>query len=99
MKRAVAATVATVGGLAAVLSYKSGREPKRLATTVDTASSTATTTERPSTTSTTAPRTTTTTSASAATTRAAGQYADGTFTGSDVLNRYGDVQVQAVVHS
>ena len=56
MKRAVAATVATVGGLAAVLSYKSGREPKRLATsaplstatTVDTASSTATTTERPS---------------------------------------------------
>jgi uncharacterized protein with FMN-binding domain len=110
LKRALAATVATAGGLAALLSYKSGKPPKRLIASAPTASvpsppsSTPQSTERPTTTSITAPRTTTTTASTApaaptVTTRSPGQYADGTFTGSDELNRYGDVQVQAVVRN
>jgi len=143
MKRAVAATVATAGGLAALLSYKSGTPSKRLSTadapstststspsspgaapattspapSVDPSQteapgtstppvlSTPTTTDPPSTTSTTQrPATTTTavpipttTTAPATGSAASGRYTDGNFTGPDAPNRYGDVQVQAVV--
>jgi uncharacterized protein with FMN-binding domain len=90
MRRAIAAVVGTVAGLAALLHYKSGPPPTALATSVTRPSTTtttvATTTLPPSTAPTRRP---TTTVATIPITR--------TVDGPTVENRYGPVQVEVTV--
>ena len=94
MRRAAAAVVATVAGLIALLSYKSGPAPR---TTVATgpSDSTAPTTTPPTTPSPTSPGPTTPGSSTPGpSTPATGAR---TITGPDVPNQYGDVQVQVTL--
>lgn len=117
MRRALAAAAGTVAGLAAVLSYKSGPVPRRVAlasptpgagdTTTTATEPPTTTTEPPTTTTeppttttppTTVPRTTTTTrTRPRPTTTTAPPDVARSYDGAVETNRFGDVQVRAVL--
>jgi uncharacterized protein with FMN-binding domain len=93
MRRALAATVGTAAGLAALLGYKSGPPPRsKAAPVISGGGTTSNPATGPSTSppSTSAPRTATTLAPD-------GGLRAGTFTGPVVTTRYGDVEVRVTV--
>jgi uncharacterized protein with FMN-binding domain len=99
VKRSVIAAAATVAGLVALLDYKSSGSIRRSNVSVGAGSRATTSTTAPPT---SAPATSPSTNGSAATsptspTTTAPAATSGTYTGQDVVYRYGDIQVQITV--